>query len=203
MGMIDLRTREGATLFCDRKREEMRRMFDHKGRFEVSGYGMCAYAFMTHAIEAPRERRAELADWRTGEKLPCVCAQLITIPFEARPFLSPATLAPLFGETIRTYCRLGRAVGVVTMHEMWWRSTELDASQSIAENMARARAEVTPTEVLYLRLEHQHAGVRAWRAIITRPERGPAHVEPWRQLDGVLRMGNFDNLLDLKEMAPS
>lgn len=195
-GVDRLHTVAGALHFCELRRAEMARCFERLGRFEMSGFSVGAHVFATRYVHMPNPLDAET--WRAGEKLPITLVETLLMPRAALDFLTAETVGPFCAQRIRRYCALSRAVGVVVLNEMWWGQTE-----SLEERALRPQRIAdwdNRREVLYLKLEHQAAGVRAWRAEI---HRNPTRLDEWRQFEGVTSVGNFANLLDRKEVAPS
>lgn len=136
--------------------------------------------------------------WRAGEKLPITLVETLLMPRAALNVLTAESVGPFCAGLIRRYCALSRAVGVVVMQEMWWGRTA--SLEERAQRPKRIADWDDRREVLYLRLDHQAVGARAWQAEI---HRNPTRLDEWRQCEGVTNAGNFANLLDRKEVAPS
>lgn len=188
--MNDLRTREGALRFAELRRAEMLRLFEQRGRFEVNGVATAAYVLITHRVVPPRDMSLDPDGWSTGERYPKVVAVPVTVPPLLAAVLAPADLSSIFGETVRRYATLGRAVGVVLMSEQWWGLTKtLDEREALPD---RVRDWPDRREVLYLKLEHEAVGTVAWYAEIKRD--GAVRVEEWRDA-GVWLGGNLGDFL--------
>lgn len=195
-GTDGLLTVAGALHFCELRRAEMVRCFERLGRFEMNGFSVGAHVFATRHVYMPNPLDTET--WRAGEKLPITLVETLLMPRAALNVLTAESVGPFCAGLIRRYCALSRAVGVVVMQEMWWGRTA--SLEERAQRPKRIADWDDRREVLYLRLDHQAAGTRAWQAEI---HRNPTRLDEWRQREGVTNVGNFANLLDRKEVAPS
>lgn len=190
--MIDLMTREGALRFTELRRAEMVRCFERIGRFEANGYATCAHVFVTHEVRPPSDGGADPDAWSTGPRLATAEAVLVTVPRVLSAMIPPPQLGAIFGETVRRYATLGRAVGVVLMSEQWWGKTQtLEEREALP---ARVSEWSERREVLYVKLEHQRVGIRGWYAEIKRDTDPPARLDEWRDA-GMWIGGNLGGFL--------
>lgn len=181
----ELATGEGVLRFCELQRARARKQFEREGRFGANGFGTVAHVFLTHrVIPAPDPRDVEA--WRTGDPLPAVVPERITMPPRAAALLTAANRFELggqiMGKTLRVYAELGRADGVLVVSEQWWGLIETDdaaeGERIRAERPARVEAWAPEQrrEVIWVRLEHRLTGVRTWLAEI---HRNPTRLGPW------------------------
>lgn len=197
--MIDVTTEAGALRFCELRRAEMARVFEKKGTFAPNGFSLTGYVFLTHEVKPPADPW-DLSAWRTGPKLPAVHVERIEVPPAAARLMHDNgrddLAAPMLGQTMRHYCKLGRAVGAVIMTEEWTGKTS-----SFEEREARPKRIEDwddRAEALCMRLEHIRCGRRLWRADITR---NPTRLGPWRPLAAVVIGGRIGDLMDQVEWA--
>jgi hypothetical protein len=197
--MIDVATEAGALRFCELQRAEMTRIFRKKGVFNVNGFGLSAFVFLTHAV-VPPDDPADVDAWRTGPPLSAVKVERVNVPPAAALLLQAKGKQEfggvLMGETLRRYCKLGRAAGVLVMSEQWGGVCSDDERK---HRPKRIEDWDDRRESLMMQLEHRLLGQRLWRAPI---HRNPTRLAPWelRPKEHVVA-GNLGRIMDTREWA--
>ena len=197
----ELATADGVLRFAALQRDRARKQFEREGRFGANGFGTVAHVFLTHRV-IPAPDPSDVEAWRTGEPLPAVVPERITLPARVAAMLRTANRFELGGEvmgkTLRTYAELGRADGVLVLSEQWWGHVESDDEAEVRRLRAErpARIEAWPSEqrreVIWVRLEHRLTGVRTWLAEI---HRNPTRLGPWGEPKLVGLEGHFVEII--------
>lgn len=201
MSGLDLSTANGALRFCELRRAEMVSCWQRLGRYEANGHMFGAFAFMTHEVTAPPDSGP--SGWKTGSKLGGVKAVELRLPRWALA-LEANQAKDVYSGALRSYAKLGRAVGTVFMTEMWMVSVRVPEGTVDPEAEAQRQRDDMPDnledapgrrEGLCLWLEHSAAGSVQWMAEI---HRDPTRLDAWqeRRLAGV--KGRFVGLVDVR-----
>ena len=185
---LDLSTTAGVLRFCQLRRNEMVECFHRLGRYESNGFACGAYVFATHNLLRPSNAAAGVDEWRTGKKLPAVEAALCRLPRVLFDVLPPRQHTTLFGDTLRAYGKITRAIGSLVMMEMWCAPGE--KRDNLPTDLSEAPGRI---EALYMMLEHSAVGRRIWVAEI---KREPTRLEAWQDRTPAEAKGR---LVDLTE----
>lgn len=193
--MTDLSTAAGVLQFAEERRAEMTECFERLGRFEANGYSFCAYVFATLAVELTDEGVESVG------ALPAVEARLVELPSIARYIVPPERHGAAFGEILRRYIRATRAIGVLSMTEMWHAVSRVVPGESFAQARGKLPRQLKDAtgrgECLGMLLTHKATGHRHWRAAI---HREPTRLEPWQQLEGRTEIGG-NLLITIEELG--
>lgn len=196
---MNLDGEKGVLEFAERKRDEMRRCFERLGRFEENGFSFAAWLLLTHLIVPPKSP-GDRDDWKTGKPIGRVFPFPAKQPREIHALTDdPVAQKEAFSRTVRTFARLGKAVGVLFMGEVW----TVHAPESVkSHDEARTYREGLPDsledvpgrkECLLCTLEHKAVGRRAWWADI---EREPTRLGPWQERSFSGAEGRMVNLVE-------
>lgn len=184
---LDLSTSAGVLRFCELRRAEMVACFERLGRYESNGFACGAYVFATHDLLRP-SKAAGIDDWRTGKRLAAVEAALCRLPSVLFDVLPPRQHTTLFGNTLRAYAKITRAIGSLVMMEMW--SARAKDRDDLPDDLSQVPGRM---ESLYMMVEHSAVGRRIWLAEI---KRDPTRLEPWKDATPAEAKGR---LVDLTE----
>jgi hypothetical protein len=180
---LDLSTAAGALRFAELRREEMTRCFERLGRFEANSYSVCGYVFATHDLAGVDE---------TGPKLPRVQARLCELPRAVHVLIPGENQSALFGEWVRAIAKVTRAVGVLTMAEVW---SVVATEEERAAMPARLAHVPSRGEALRMFLDHSATGHRHWSANI---QRNPTRLAAWVERGGAPLGGHLVGLAQTK-----
>jgi hypothetical protein len=179
---MNLDTKPGVLRFCEQQQREMVRCFERLGRYEggkAHGKGL------------------DLAGWKTGQKLDQVSALPCQLPRWVEGVVPHRQHTVLFGETLRSYAKLTRAIGTLIMSETWHLHTVGEPGKSAEEIRGQYPDDLEDApdrqEALMLRLEHSAAGRIIWFAVI---KRHPTRLEPWQDMTPADATGRLMNLSD-------
>lgn len=197
--MYDLSTQAGVLRFCESKRAEMVRCFERVGRFEGNGQSFVAYLFATHEVDRSGARNP--GEWKTGAKYPCPRAVPCRVPksplIDIIGSLDPNGLKDMFAHVLRLQGKLQKAIGYVLMTEMWFvkvEGTTEEEAQREREKMPESLEDQPGRgEALYMSVEHQALGQRAWRAEILRE---PTRLLEWEAMESQGLAGRFADLTE-------
>jgi len=184
--MLDLATEQGALEFCESTRGKMELQFAISGRFEMNGYSFGAFVFRTHTVLAPDEMpgagtlESVAEAWKTGEPLPHPQAELIRLPRWVMDAMPAEHHTAFFSHVVRTISEKSRAIGVVTLGEMWFAMPDHvpgETAEQARSKLPKSLADYEGRkEGLFVSLEHKVVGKRMWTTAISR---NPTRLGPW------------------------
>lgn len=213
---LDLSTARGVLNYAQRQRDSMVDEWRKEGRFERNGFSYGAILFCTHGVQRNGPRPE---DWTSGSKLPAVKAVPVSLPRDIRGrwgggMPGHTTEREFFAHGVKTFARLAKAIGCLTLAECWFSSPgtpfQRDATfeeREKAKREAQAFRDALPDDLgdapphqrwegLWVRLEH--TGLTWPHSWMARIHRDPTRLDPWdggeMQLDDAT--GRLANLVE-------